>query len=447
MGMLRGHLSTLQVAGFHIVLICVLGSLFGNFTWGMATLGPAFLWAWIVGGLLQISVAIAMSMLSATYPVTGGCYRWLRALGYDRLARFIGYLLLVGYVAAIADDDSGLANSLLSFAAVHNPGTGILVATMLACLLAQTFLSLLAISRVARVTLVAAIVQVALIVAIAVALLVAGLRQHAAILLHVAGTTEHEHMPPFLLMLMIPAWTLTGFDTPVNFAGDANDPSRTIPRALLLATGLSFVLGTALIVVPLLAMPGPLAAGMPATIPFILAARLGMGFSQLSNGVELLALFALPVVVQLVAARMLWAQVSDGAWLGGRILATYDARQVPVRATVLCAAAAALLCLGWPMVSALGTVWPALWALSYGITIAAGLIARMQDGRRLGVAWNPGRLGAANALLAAVWCSFLAALLPLFDALHAIPLLIAVVVIGLLASRAGGRIQTAGSAR
>lgn len=439
----HARLSAAQVTALQMCLICVLGSLFGNFSWGMSTLGPAFMWAWVVGGILQIGVAVSVAGLSAAYPLTGGCYRWLRELGRHRLARFTGFLLLAGYLAAVADDDSGFAGALLSFAGVHNPRAAALIATMLACLLAQTALCLVSIWRVARATIAAAVIQTALIVVIVIALIAVGTHQPGAILWRVAGTAEHEHMPTFLLMLMIPAWTLTGFDTPVNFAGETRDPRRAIPHALLIATVLSFLLGTALLAMALLAMPGQQIAGAPASIPFILAARLGSGFAQTAIIVELLTLFFLPVVVQLVAARMLWAQARDGVWSGR--FGESGARGVPVGATLLCAAIAAVLCLGWSVAYGLGTVWPALWALSYGITIAAFLAARLKDQRHAGrdkasrpeSAWTPGRLGVANALLAATWCAFLTVLLPLFDALHAVPLLLVIVVIGLLVSGAG----------
>lgn len=434
-GPLRRSLITVEVAAFHIALICVLGGIFGNFPWGIFTLGPAFVWAWIVGGVLQLCVAFSMARLSAAYPLTGGCYQWLRALGRERLAWFTGYILLVGYVAAIADGDMGLAGSLLSFAGIANPSSAALSIAALGCLVVQTLLTIVSISRVARANLVTTAVQVVMIVTIVVALAIVGIQQPAGILLQASGIAVHPHMPKFLLMLMIPVWTITGFDTPVNFADETLDPRRAIPRALLLATSGTLVLGTALIAVPLLALPSALASSSTISLSQVLTARLGAGFSNLSNVAVLLALFFLPVVVLLVAARMLWAQARAGAWPAGSTLARLDRRGVPMSATLLCALVAAVFCLGWPVLYGLGTVWPALWSLAYALTIGASLATKAKERSKQG--WNGSRWIVANDLLAVGWCAFLVVLLPLFDALHAVPLFIIIVLIGIVARYTG----------
>lgn len=250
--------------------------------------------------------------------------------------------------------------------------------------------------------------------------------------LNATGMAAHEHLPPFLLMLLIPGWTITGLDVPGNMAGDLTNPARTVPRGLLSAALAAFLCGTALFIVPLLAMSNLAeTAAAPSALLFIVQRRLGPGAGVFFNALDLTALFILPVVLQLAAARLLWAQARDGTRPMARWLSKRTGLGVPARASLLCAAVAAVLCLTLPVLYALGTVWPAPWALAYGITIAA--------------AWSAKRTGTlpdeqwyyllvwdrANDLLAVVWSVSLAVIVLLFDVKHAAPLFVLTVMAGL----------------
>lgn len=296
-------------------LICVLGSVSGSLTWGLRTLGPAFVWVWILGGVLQLSVAFSLARLAAAYPLTGGCYAWLQRVSAPSVARFTGVLLVVGYVAAMADDDSGLAASLFSAAGITG-ATGLQVAAVaLICLTAQTALCLASLRVATRSIAVAVGISILGILGVVLGLMAQGLRQGPALFLTSLAMTEHEHLPPFLLMLLLPAWTITGLDALGNFAEEVRNPARTVPRALLSSALVAFLCGTALIAVPLLATTDVVAAaGATSALLFILQTRISTAAGAFLSATTLTAAFVLPVVLQLAAARLLRAQAHDGGW-------------------------------------------------------------------------------------------------------------------------------------
>lgn len=433
---ISGHQRFLTVPGvfaLQFALICVVGNLLGDITWGLQTRGPAYVWSWAVGGAFQLSVALSIAELSSAFPVPGACYGWLRRLSHNSLAWIVGYLLLFGYIAALADDDSGLATSVFSVAGLRHPTSEQIAFGALVCLGAQTGLSLTSLRIAARSVALSVALQVLVVVGVLAGLAIAGLRHGPSLLLIASGTTTHEHLPPFLLVLLIPAWTITGFDAAGNFAADMRRPARTAPRALMAAAGASFVLGTALIIVPLLATSNlGVARRAPAALPFLLETRLGSDVSIFFNAAVITALFFLPVVLLLAASRLLAAQARDGAWLGRVSLSTMSRQHVPIRATLLCSGLAGLLSLVWPVFYGLGTAWPALWPLAYAVTIAAGLRAKLKGRLPPERGWKLGRWGILNDVLAIVWSVFLVGLLPLFDVVHAVPLLALIVVAGVL---------------
>jgi amino acid transporter len=429
----RWRLGLAPTFALQFAAICVLGSLVGNVTWGLKTGGPAFVWAWILGGLLQLSVALSIAELSSTFPLTGACYSWLRHLGYTSVAWFTGYLLLSGYVAALADNDTGLASSLLSFADVGSPTGRKIAIVALACLVSQLVLTLLSLKIALYGVVLSTAVQLLALGGVVLGLTIVGLRHGPALLFNATGTTTHEHLPAFLLMLMIPAWTITAFDAAGNFAGEMSRPTFTAPRGLMAAALVSFLGGTVLIIVALLALPNlGQTSRIQSALLFIVHTRIGVGAATLFNALVITCLFFLPVVLLLVAARLLWAQARDGAWPMAKWLTMLSRQGIPARATILCAALAGLLCLMWPALYGLGTVWPALWPLAYAITITAGLTAKLKGRLPPERAWNLGRWGMANDLLAILWSLFLAGLLPLFDATHAVPLFVLIVLAGTL---------------
>jgi amino acid transporter len=416
-------------------VFAVPGAILGDFTWGLKNTTSGFLWAWVLGGGLQLCVALSLCELSSAFPLPGGCYTWLRRQSHPTTAWFVGFLLLFGYIAAVGDVDISLADSVFTLVGVGNVSNGEITLLALALLAGQTGIVAAGIRVAARGLLVAVIGQLLALGVTIAALLVVGLHTNVRFLLDTHGSIAHEHMPPFILMLMIPAWTLTGLDISANLAGEMREPSRTAPCGLMSGAIAAYLGGIALILVPLLAMTNVSAASRStSSLLSILTTRLGSGFSRLFEVVALAGLFFLPVALQLASAQLLQAQARDRAWPGSTWISAVGVRTARFRPILVCAASTTFLCLIWPFLYGLGAAWPALWPLAYAVTIAVGLQAKRRDALPEDRAWRLGNWSQGVYTISILWCLFLACLLPLFDVVRAVPAFAVIALFGLLVS-------------
>src|SRR4026208_412342 len=81
--------------------------------------GPiALSWGWLLGGLMNTIVAVAMAEIASVYPTAGGLYYWSSKLGGAAWGWFTGWFNLVGQIAVTAAIGYGLAiflTTLLNF--------------------------------------------------------------------------------------------------------------------------------------------------------------------------------------------------------------------------------------------------------------------------------------------------------------------------------------------
>ncbi len=62
-------------------------------------------WAWasfLIGGLIALATGHSMAALTVSSDKSGGIYRYLRDLGWDRIARVSAWVLILGYTLTVA---------------------------------------------------------------------------------------------------------------------------------------------------------------------------------------------------------------------------------------------------------------------------------------------------------------------------------------------------------
>ncbi|KAJ3218767.1 hypothetical protein HK099_004932 [Clydaea vesicula] len=88
----RGFSSFMNFS-FCFTAVAVISSLSGLFETGMATGGPALLfWSWIIGGALNIIVALCLAEICSTYPSAGSVYHWAGSLASHKWAPLLSYI-------------------------------------------------------------------------------------------------------------------------------------------------------------------------------------------------------------------------------------------------------------------------------------------------------------------------------------------------------------------
>jgi basic amino acid/polyamine antiporter, APA family len=306
---------------------------------------------WVVGGLLAVCGALTLCELAAALPHSGGDYVYLRE-AYGPLAAFLsGWVsFLIGFGAPIAASATASAHYFLAPADLDE-ATGSLARPAIASVAILGLTGVHSLGR--RSTILAQAGMTSLKLVILIGLAVSGL---------MAGEGEWSHLadrPPLTADLVVAmaaslvyiSYAYTGWNTAAYVAGEVADPQTTMPRAIILGTGLVVVIYLALNTAYALALSAAdvraiveRAGSVEAVAPIaqIMATRLfGAAVAaplSIALGLTLLASVSAYVVT---GPRVAAAMARDG--LFPAVAGRSSARGLPIAAMLLQAAWALLL--------------------------------------------------------------------------------------------------------
>jgi APA family basic amino acid/polyamine antiporter len=213
--------------------------------------------AWIVGGVVALCGAACYAELGTMMPKAGGEYVYLREAYHPALGFVSGWVsLTAGFSAAIAS----AALSFASYVAVltHGLADPKLIAVLL--IVGVTLLHSFDTKVGGRVQAVFTGLKVALIVVF----IVAGFASGNGDWSHFAsqyGGTSNIFTTSFAMSLMYIMFAYSGWNAAAYIAGEVERPEKTLPRSLLLGTGVVMALYVLLNVIYFYAVPSDTLAG------------------------------------------------------------------------------------------------------------------------------------------------------------------------------------------
>jgi APA family basic amino acid/polyamine antiporter len=240
----------------------------------------AVLAAWLVGGVLALCGAVSYGELAAALPRNGGEYQILSRVYHPAVGFAAGLVsLVVGFSAPLAASALAFGHYLSALLPGISPAAAGIALVVVAAVPHATHARLGGRLQVA-VTLLELVLVLAFVAAGAARgdasrLLAGGPRPLAPI-----GT------PAFAVALVYVSFAYSGWNGAVYLAGEVRDPSRTVPRALLVGASLVAVLYLALNAVFLSAAPpgdlaGVVEIGHVAAVR-LLGPRAGLALSALA---------------------------------------------------------------------------------------------------------------------------------------------------------------------
>lgn len=201
--------------------------------------------AFLVAGVLSALTALSYAELASMYPNAGAEYDYTRRVAPEWVAFVIGWVMILGLVIAAAAVSLGFASYLRYFFDIpHRAGAWLLLAVVAG-------IALVGIEQSARLTVVLSGIQVTGLVAI----IVIGI-PHVGDYNLIEGTTTTGVVTAAALVF----FAFVGFDEVITLAEETTNPSRTVPRALLAALGISTFLYVAVAVAGVSVL-GPVALG------------------------------------------------------------------------------------------------------------------------------------------------------------------------------------------
>lgn len=403
-------------------IICILAGGITSFHVGLGSAGGASIGVgWPLACLFSLSVALTMAQIASAFPTAGGLYHWGCMLGGRGLGWSTAWFNLAGLVTVLAAINAGtydFASATFGFPTGDDPArTRMWV--VVGMTLSQALLNHYGIRLTTRLTDLSGWVILVISAVMTVGLLVASRNLEWSRLWtfnNFSGLPEASPIFPkqsnlawlFCLGLLLPAYTITGFDASAHTSEETVGAARNVPRGIVRSVWVSAVMGWVMIAALLLAMPdvregvekgaGVVPWIMKSTLPSAIAWPLLVGIVVTQYLCGLAALTS--------ASRMTFAFARDGGLPGSAWLRRVNRRTgSPSTAVWNSAAGSALLIvfLRYETIAAIGTVF---LYLSYVLPVAAGFVAYGKWWTRFGP-WQLGRGYRPLALLSVVFCLFL----------------------------------------
>jgi len=385
-------------------IICILAGGITSFQLAFSAAGGGAVGVgWPLSVALSLCVALAMGQIASAYPTAGGLYHWAAILGGRGWGWLTAWLNLVGLVSVLSAIDVGF---YLFVVRALGPALGLDAAALtpwhqsaaLALVLAsQAFVNHRGIRLTSRLTDLSGYLILAVTVLLTVSLLVCAPALHPSRLVSFtdfSGPAGGGVWPAggsllhlFLLGLLLPAYTITGFDASAHTAEETLDAGRNVPRGMVRSVLWSGLFGYALVASFVLAMPD-LATGaaqgdrvvfwtmeqvLPAGVR--VACLVGIAIAQYLCGLATVT----------SASRMVYAFARDGGlpW-SGALRRVSVAHRTPGAAIWVVAALAMTLTLYAPVYATLTAVSVIFLYVSYGLPVALGLAAHGRRWNRMG---------------------------------------------------------------
>lgn len=409
-------------------IICILAGGITSLQTGFCT-GGAFttIIGWIAGSIFALIVGASMAQIASAYPTAGGLYHWSSILGGRAWGWITAWFNLLGLIFVIASVNVGvyflftgliltdLFNINTSNWANYWPtfaGGWPQVLTVTVVTLVQGLLCHFNVRFTTKLIDFSGYLILVIAVLLTIALLVSAPDLHISRLFVYtnfsgdAGGGVFPHSDSkyylFLLALLYPLYTITGFDGSAHTSEETVDARRNVPRGILNAILWSAVFGLAMAGAFILNIPDAgKAAAAGANISYNILGGLAVPFAVkavLLTGI-VVANFLCALAGVTSTSRMVYAFSRDGGLPGSKALKHVSAHyRTPIGAIWLTVVLSILVTLYSSAFLALAAGCAMFLYISYAMPVLAGLLAEGKTWTEFG----PFRLGIWSKPLAAI---------------------------------------------
>jgi amino acid transporter len=208
-------------------------SLFG---YAIATGGGAMFWALPLVALGQLMVVLVFGEVASQYPIAGGIYQWARRLsgrGYGWFTAWIYTWALLVTVAAVAYGAGGYVAALFGTTAT----TGFTIGVALVLIAIASAINLFGAQLLSKAATIGLVAEVTGALLVGLYLLFFHHRQPLSTIVHHQGAGGTAYTSAFLAAALMAIWIFYGFEACGDVAEEVRDPSRRVPRAMLMTLG------------------------------------------------------------------------------------------------------------------------------------------------------------------------------------------------------------------
>jgi amino acid transporter len=410
--------------------ICILAGGLTSFHVGLCSVGGASIGiGWPVACLFSLTVAATMAQVASAFPTAGGPYHWSSILGGKGWGWATACFNLAGLVTVLAAINVGTCRFAVTVFSqqfdrdLSTIGPVVPTLTVVCITGSQALINHWGIVLTSRLTDLSGYLIVAVAAALTVALLGFGIAEVGFHPGRLITFTNYSGLPRganpvwphtdnmlwlFALGLLLPAYTLTGFDASAHTAEETLGASRNVPRGIVRAVWVSGLAGWLMLVAIVLAIPNMEEAAGAGEQSFfsIIHHVVPQPLHLLLYGGILAAQYLCGLATLTSASRMMYAFARDGGLPFSRLLRRVSpTHRCPSAAiwTVAAIATAFAVTISYETVAAICAIF---LYIAYVLPTALSLRAHGRAWTRMGP-WHLGRWYRPLALLCVLGCGLL----------------------------------------
>ncbi len=331
-------------------IICILSGGINSFAQGTSSVGGAGIGiGWIVGCMLSGFFALAMAQIASAFPTAGGLYHWASILGNRFTGWLTAWLNLLGLITVLGAINIGTSFFFAGTfgAAFGFTGTPAQIVGMVTFItLLQGLCNHFGIKLTAKLTDASGFLILGTSAAlILLCLILAPSLDFTRIwtFTNNSGPAGGDVFPQsdsmgylFLLSLLLPVYTITGYDASAHTSEETLRAAHSVPRAIVSSVFWASIVGWALLIAILLAIPDMTVGASQGWAVFFetMNAIMPAGLKAVLYLAILIAQFICGLATVTSASRMLFAFSRDGGMpVGSAALARVSPRwRTPVTA-------------------------------------------------------------------------------------------------------------------
>jgi amino acid transporter len=410
-------------------IICILAGGITSFQLGFSAAGGASIGiGWPLSCAFSLIVAASMGQIASAYPTAGGLYHWSSILGGRGWGWATAWFNLLGLIFVVSSVDVGvwllfinLIGPMLGMDPAQYGLTSQIVATAI-IVASQALFNHIGIRATTILTDFSGYLIFVVAIILTVAMLAYAPHIDISRLFTFTNYTgdagggvwpqQNSLLMAFLLGLLLPAYTVTGFDASAHTSEETRQAAVNVPKGMIRSVFWSFLFGYIMICAFVLAMPSTADA----------AKQGGNVFFWLMDGVGVPAILKKLLFIGIVLSnylcalagltslsRMIFAFARDGGFPFSSFLRHVSPRhRTPVNAIWIGALLAFLSTLYSPAFATLASGCAIFLYLSYAMPVAAGIFAEGKTWTKKG----PFHLGGLSKVFAVI--TILGALLLFF---------------------------------
>lgn len=403
-------------------IICILAGGITSFHLGLSSVGGASIGlGWPLACLFSLTVAVTMAQVASAFPTAGGLYHWAAILGGRGWGWLTAWFNLAGLVTVLAAINVGTYRFAVSAFGFHSGLSDPLVQALVVAVItgSQAIFNHLGIRVTTRLTDLSGYWILIVAAALTIALLAFAPSFEPARLVrftNYSGSRGGDVWPRtdnlallFALGLLLPAYTITGFDASAHTAEETVGAARNVPRGIVRSVLVSGVAGWIMLAAVVLAIPdmdetaargeGAFLGTLKDVLPRGTAATLTLGI--------VVAQYLCGLATVTSASRMAFAFARDGGLpFSAALRKVSPAFRTPAIAIWTVAAASVLFTVFTPVYSTITAVCTIFLYVSYVVPTFLGMVAYRRTWAEMGP-WDLGPWYRPLAVVCVVGCAAL----------------------------------------